>query len=104
MTVLIASDTPPAVRGMLKRWFIEPRPNVFVANLNPRVLQNVIQYVLGLAPQMSMIVINSANNSQGFTIETYGQPDRNMVNLCGLQLIVEKGPDVCPEQTESTST
>ena len=28
MTVIIANDTPDAIRGMLKRWFIEPRPNV----------------------------------------------------------------------------
>ena len=35
MTVIVANDTPDAIRGMLKRWFIEPRPNVFVGTLNP---------------------------------------------------------------------
>jgi len=28
MTVIIASDTPDAIRGMLKRWFIEAVPKM----------------------------------------------------------------------------
>lgn len=104
MTVLIASDTPPAVRGMLKRWFLEPRPNVFVGNFNPRVVHEVVTYVLRLAPQMSLLVLNSANNSQGFTIQSFGQPDRTVINICGLQLIAEKGPQECPPPTDTCST
>lgn len=104
MTVLIASDTPPAVRGMLKRWFLEPRPNVFVGNFNPRVVNEVVQYVLRLAPQMSLLVLNSVNNSQGFTIQCFGQPDRTVINICGLQLIAEKGPQECPPATDTCST
>jgi len=90
MTVLVASDTPPAVRGMLKRWFIEPRPNVFVGAINPRVRCNVIQYVLRIAPEISLLVLAADNSAQGFSIEMYGQPDRRVVNVCGLQLIAEK--------------
>ncbi len=104
MNVLIAGDTPPAVRGMLKRWFLEPRPNVFVANLNPRVLEEVLQYVRRLAPQMSLLVLDSINNSQGFTIRSYGTPDRFVVNFCGLQLIAETGTPSCPQETEPSST
>ena len=36
MTVLVANDTPAAIRGMLKRWFVEPKPNVFVGTVNRR--------------------------------------------------------------------
>ncbi len=36
MTVIVANDTPDAIRGMLKRWFIAPRPNVFVGTINRR--------------------------------------------------------------------
>ena len=35
MTVIVANDTPDAIRGLLKRWFVEPRPNVFVGTLKP---------------------------------------------------------------------
>lgn len=95
MTVLVANDTPPAVRGMLKRWFIEPRPNVFVGVVNPRVRHQVVQYVLRLAPEVSLLVLAADNSVQGFSIEMYGQPDHRVVNLCGLQLIAEKWDPQC---------
>ena len=103
MMVLVASDLPPAVRGMLKRWFLEPRPNVFVGVANPRVGSEVVQYALRLAPQISLLVIRSANNSQGFIIETFGQPDRWVANICGLQLIAEKGGDEWTQDFEKPS-
>jgi CRISPR-associated protein Cas2 len=34
MTVLVANDTPPTIRGILKRWFVEPKPNVIVGTVN----------------------------------------------------------------------
>jgi CRISPR-associated endoribonuclease Cas2 subtype I-E len=43
MTVIIANDTPDAIRGMLKRWFIEPCPNVFVGTLNRRTHEKTIE-------------------------------------------------------------
>jgi CRISPR-associated protein Cas2 len=104
MTVLVASDVPPAVRGMLKRWFLEPRPNVFVGTLNPRVTDEVVNYVLRLAPGMSLLVIRTANNSQGFVIEMFGQPDRRVVNVCGIQLIAEEGAPECSQRPENSST
>jgi CRISPR-associated protein Cas2 len=45
MTVLVANDTPPAIRGMLKRWFVEPKPNVFVGTVNRRTRDKVLDYV-----------------------------------------------------------
>ena len=41
MTVLIAQDTPPAVRGLLKRWFVEPRANVFVGLCMSQIARTV---------------------------------------------------------------
>ena len=45
MTVIVANDTPDRIRGMLKRWFIEPRPNVFVGTLNRRTHEKTIEYI-----------------------------------------------------------
>jgi CRISPR-associated endoribonuclease Cas2 subtype I-E len=45
MAVLVANYTPPAIRGMLKRWFVEPKPNVFVSTVNPRTRDKVLDYV-----------------------------------------------------------
>jgi CRISPR-associated protein Cas2 len=104
MTVVVASDVPPAVRGMLKRWFLEPRPNVYVGTLNPRIAAEVVSYARRLAPEMSLLVIRSANNSQSFVMEMYGQPDRRVVDICGLQLIAEQGADAWPASSDLSST
>jgi len=45
MTVIVAHNPPDAIRGMLKRWFIEPRPNVFVGTLNRRTHEKTIEYI-----------------------------------------------------------
>ncbi|MGF1656614.1 MAG: type I-E CRISPR-associated endoribonuclease Cas2e, partial [Verrucomicrobiales bacterium] len=42
MTVIIANDTPAAIRGHLKRWFVEPKPNVFMGTLNSRTHRKVL--------------------------------------------------------------
>lgn len=90
MTIIVADNTPPAVRGMLKRWFIEPKPNVFVGTVNRRVRQNVIQYVRRLAPDLGILVVASDNSSQGFYVESFGETQRRPVTHCGLQLVAEQ--------------
>lgn len=90
MTVLIAHDTPPAIRGMLKRWFVEPKPNVFVGTVNRRTRDKVLDYVKRNAEGMSLLVLTSEPNCQGFRIERWGQPDRLDVVLSGLWLVAER--------------
>ena len=89
MTVLIAQNTPPAVRGLLKRWFIEPRANVFVGTINRRTREKVLSYIKRHALATSWLVLVSEPNCQGFRIERWGEPDRQDINLSGLWLIVE---------------
>ncbi len=97
MTVLVCNDTPPAIRGMLKRWFIEPKPNVFVGTINRRTREKTLQYIRRNAPGLGMLVIATENNSQGFSILQYGDTQRKPVNFGGHYLIAEKW-----EETEET--
>lgn len=90
MTVIIANDTPPAIRGILKRWFIEPKPNVFVGTVNRRTREKTVEYVRRNAPNLGLLIIASDNTSQGFFVRTYGQTDRQVVQESGLFLIAEK--------------
>ncbi len=89
MTVLIAHDTPPAIRGMLKRWFIEPKPHVFVGTVNRRTRDKVLDYVKRNAKDMSLLIITSEPNCQGFKIERWGKPDRQDLFMSGLYLVAE---------------
>lgn len=90
MTVLIARDTPPAIRGMLKRWFVEPKPNVFVGTVNRRTRDKVLEYVQRNATGMGMLILTSEPNCQGFKIERWGEPDRRDTEISGLWLVAEE--------------
>ena len=63
MTVIVASDTPNAIRGMLKRWFIEPQaPNVFVGTSQPcRTHEKTIAYIKrsSTAAELGLLLIVS---------------------------------------------
>ena len=93
MTVIVADNTPPAVRGLLKRWFLEPRPNVFVGTVNRRVRAKIVEYVRRVAPELGMLVLASDNSAQGFSVESFGTTQRRPVVYCGLHLIAEKWED-----------
>ncbi len=104
MTVLVANDTPPAIRGLLKRWFIEPRPNVFVGTINRRTREKTLDYIVRNAPGLGLLVIATDDSSQGFSVRAFGETPRKPIRYCGLQLIaeaweenepVEAGPPTC---------
>jgi len=90
MTVIVCNDTPPAIRGMLKRWFVEPRPNVFVGTVNRRTREKTIQYIRRNAPNLGMLILSTAANSQGFSITSHGDTRRIPVQYGGHYLIAEK--------------
>ena len=90
MIVIVANDTPPAIRGILKWWFVEPKPNVFVGTLNRRNRDKVIDYVTRNAEGMSLLIIHSDQNCQGFKILHLGDPDRRDTEMSGLWLVAEK--------------
>ena len=93
MTVIVANDTPPAIRGILKRWFVEPKPNVFVGTVNRRTRDKVLEYVKRNAEGMSLLIVTSETNCQGFRIERWGDPDRRDLQLSGLWLVAEQWID-----------
>ncbi|MDR2030171.1 MAG: type I-E CRISPR-associated endoribonuclease Cas2e [Puniceicoccales bacterium] len=45
MMVIVAEHTPDCVRGVLKRWFLEPKANVFVGSVNAKVRKKILEYV-----------------------------------------------------------
>ena len=89
MTTIIANDIPPSAWGLLRRWFIEPKPNVFVGSVNARIREKTLDYIRRNAPGIAMLVIFDERNSQGFTLLSYGETARAIVRKCGLELIRE---------------
>jgi len=91
MLVVIANDLPPAVRGRMKLWFVEPRPNVFVSGVADAVAQKVIDYLYKYCPLDSgLIVFRRISKSPHYEIYGIGDTKRDLIELSGLKLVVEK--------------
>ncbi len=91
MLVVIANDLPPAVRGRMKLWFIEPRANVFVSGVKDSVARDVIDYLLENCPDRSgLLVFQRISAAPGYRIYGRGDPKRRLTEISGLQLVLEK--------------
>jgi len=91
MLVVIANDLPPAVRGRMKLWFIEPRPNVFVSGIKDAVAKKVVDYLYNHCPHESgLMIFRRIPETPGYEIRGIGNPKRNLTEISGLQLVIEK--------------
>ena len=91
MLVVIANDLPPAVRGRMKLWFVEPRPNVFVSGLKDSVAQKVVDYLYKHCPADSgLIVFKKIASAPGYEVRSVGDTRRQLTEISGLQLVIEK--------------
>lgn len=90
MLVVIANDLPPAVRGRMKLWFVEPRPNVFISGVKDSVAETVVNYLYKHCPADSgLLMIRSVSKAPGFVLQCIGPPRKPIIEVSGLQLIVE---------------
>jgi len=95
MLVVVANNIPPAVRGRMKLWFIEPRPNIFVSGIKDSVSNTVVNYLFKYCPLSSgLIVFQKINQAPGYKIYTSGSKAFSLVDFSGLQLVLEKSGDL----------
>lgn len=91
MIVVMADDIPPAVRGRMKLWFIEIRPNVFVSGVKDAVAKSVVEYLLTNArDSSSMVIIESTRKAPYYKISKLGYELGNIGAISGLPLIFER--------------
>ncbi len=86
LVVVILENASEKLRGVLTRWMLETKPGIFVGSLNSLVRDKVWKMIPDHSPK-GALMIYSANNEQGYSIEMYGFPTRSVVDLDGLQLI-----------------
>lgn len=87
MTVFILERATPGLRGKLKRWMLEPHAGVFIGTLSKRVRDKLWQRITGSNRVGGCLMIFRAPTEQGFTIESYGETRRSIIDNEGLQLI-----------------
>ncbi len=91
MVVVIANALPPAVRGRMKLWFVEPRANIFVSGINDSVADQVVKYLTESCPASSgLLIFQKINRAPGYKIYGAGDPDKSIGQISGYQLIIEK--------------
>lgn len=91
MLVVIANDLPAAVRGRMKLWFIEPRPNVFVSGIKDSVADEVVKYLHQSCPvESGLMVFQRVSQAPGYQIWGVGESNRKVTEMDGLQLVVER--------------
>ncbi|MBN8714640.1 MAG: type I-E CRISPR-associated endoribonuclease Cas2 [Xanthomonadales bacterium] len=90
MLFVVANDLPPAVRGRMKLWFVEPRANVFVSGVKDSVADTVIAWLYKhCPPESGLLTVRSIPHAPGYEMRCIGPPRKSMIELTGLQLIVE---------------
>ena len=90
MLVVVANDLPPAVRGRMKLWFVEPRPNVFVSGVKDSVATTLVDYLYThCPPESGLLMFRSIPRPPGFEMLCIGPPRKPMTVISGMQLIVE---------------
>lgn len=87
----MANDLPPAVRGRMKLWFVEPRPNIFVSGVRDAVADKVISYIMGhCPPESGVLIFQRIRQAPGYRMHGIGTTHRRLVTISGLQLVMEK--------------
>lgn len=90
MLVVIANNIPPAVRGRMKLWFVEARPNVFISGIKDFVADDVVAYLYKYCPFNSgLIIFQKSKKTPGYKIRGMGDTKRSLVEISGMQLVQE---------------
>ena len=91
MIVVVAEFLPPAVRGRMKLWFVEPKPNVFVSGVKDSVAEDVVKYLhTHCSSDSAMVIFKQMKIAPGYKIWSLGLTVKPIVLISGLQLIQEK--------------
>ncbi len=91
MIVLVANHLPPAVRGRLKLWCIEPKPNVFVSGVKNALADKLVAYLMKQKIGYGSILFFTAQKAPWYRVHIFGAPSKQMVKMSGLQAVITAG-------------
>ena len=87
MVILLTENVSEGLRGELTRWFLEVKAGTFVGNISAAVREQVWNEVKRQALTGAALLIYSAQNEQGFSIEMHNSPKRKVVDVEGINLM-----------------
>ena len=86
MIVMLVERATPSLRGELTRWLIQPKAGVFVGFASARVRDLLWKKVESASKTAAGTMIYSDNTEQGFSVRSFGDPSRDIVDFEGLFL------------------
>lgn len=86
MLVMILERATPSLRGEITRWLIQPHAGVFVGFLSARVRDLLWQKVVAAGTKAAGTMLYSDNTEQGFSVRSFGDPRKVVVDFEGLFL------------------
>jgi len=73
MVVIITKNINKKTKNFLKRWFIEPKANIFVGNLDFDRISSILEYIKNnVDSNFNGLVISSTNKIQKYKIIEIG--------------------------------
>ena len=101
--VVIARELPPQVRGRMKLWFVEPRPNVFVSGVKDHLALEIVDYLFGHCPERSgLLIFRSTRQPPGYVIRGMGDLRQRMTEISGMQLVFERNIPIMPDEFDDS--
>jgi len=91
----------------MKLWFVEPRPNVFISGIKDAVADTVNAWLYKhCPPESGLLVVRSISQPPGYELRCIGPPRKPIVEVSGLQLIVEtlKATNSTTSRVDSSSS
>lgn len=67
-TIMLIFKEEDSVKGFLKRWFVEVKPNVLISSISFSQVCDIVSFLDKKHREFEYIVISSANTAQGYKI------------------------------------
>jgi CRISPR-associated protein Cas2 len=93
MTVIVAENVPPRLRGRLAIWLLEVRAGVYVGKLSRRVREMIWEQVDKGLDEGNAVIAWTTNTESGFDFMTLGKNRRIPREMDGLKLVSFMPPD-----------
>jgi len=92
MVVIITKYIKKRTKNFLKRWFIEPKANIFVGDIDQKRIELIIDYIKkNINDPFTALIIYSTNSVQKYKIVEIGDKEylKNKKIISGIELLVE---------------
>ena len=92
MVIILTKNIKKRTKNFLKRWFIEPKVNVFVGDINYERILIIIDYInINIEKEFNAIIIASTNSIQKYRIIEIGKSFKikNKIVISGIELMYD---------------